>query len=224
MSGTAGYSGDGASVVVDVGWGEAPANGAPVTAYDVTVTTQEGSQTQRLDPTARAARFTYTCDRAADPACVAGGDFTTSVVATNAHGGGAPGTFSGSAGPAPTPPPVEPALPAPDQAIVSPQSPGQSTATVEGRGEMTLVLSPPADWAGFTGACQVHHEGGASPIACNAQQVTLSYDNGYQQEPSNGQVGHNVFFTASNATGTSRSQDYVYYSNQPVLCQGCQIP
>ncbi len=224
VTGSAGYTGDGAGLVVDIGWGDAPANGAPVTAYDVTVTTKDGSQTQRLDPLARAARFTYTCDRAADPSCVAGGDFTTSVVATNAHGGGAPGTFAGTAGAPPAPPPVEPPLPARDQAIVNPNSPGQSAATVEGQGEMTLVLSPPADWAQFSGACQVHHENGTAAIPCNAQQVTLSYSNGYMWQPSNGQVGHNVFFTASNGNGTSRSQDYVYYSNQPVLCEGCQIP
>ena len=54
--------------------------------------------------------------------------------------------------------------------------------------------------------------------------MSLSYDNGYLREPSTGRVGHTVFFTASNAGGTSRSQDHVYYSDQPVLCQGCQSP
>ncbi|WP_209021745.1 hypothetical protein [Nocardioides sp. 503] len=210
--------------LVTVRWGAAEPNGSPVSRYDVTISTPNGVQTASTDGNGRTAQVSWSCDYSVDPSCPIGGDYTASVIATNERGAGPEGTASG-AGPAQPAPP----LPAGNADLVDSAATTWSGDSREGIGSTTLRLSPPADWAGFTGTCEWTHNGNKAgvttgPVACNATTLKVNVNNGYIRRPADGKVTHSIVFTATNANGTATSKRYTWVTEQATLCQNCPNP
>lgn len=210
--------------IVNVRWGAAEPNGSPVGRYDVTVSTPNGVQTASTDGSGRTAQVSWSCDYSVDPACPIGGDYTLSVIASNERGAGPEGTATG-AGPAQPAPP----LPANNADLVDSAATTWSGDSREGIGVTTLRLSPPADWAGFSGTCEWTHNGNKAgvdtgPVACNATTLRVNVNNDYIRRPADGKVTHSIVFTANNANGTATSRRYTWVTEQATLCQNCQIP
>lgn len=226
LSGDAHYEMTGTlqTYVVTVRWGAAEANGSPVTRYDVTISTPNGAQSTYTDGAGRTAQVSWSCDYSVDPSCPIGGDYTATVVASNDQGPGPAGTVSGTGPAQPAPP-----LPAANADIVDSATTDWSGRSEEGMGTTTLRLSPPPDWATFSGSCEWQHSGNRTgvvtgSIACDATRLTVTINNGVLRQPSDGKVNHSIVFTATNANGTVVSKRFSWTTEQRVLCQSCQIP
>ncbi|WP_134764942.1 hypothetical protein [Nocardioides sp. 1609] len=216
VAGTAAYEIDDEELrfSVVITWKEAAANGEPVTAYDVSVRTPDGTESQRTTGEGRSVSFEWTCDRRADAGCTVGGAFTASVTASSVLGTGAIGTTSG---PAPTRPPNP--LPDAGKQVVDPTSVKKTTADANGAGRITLKLKPADDWRRFPDLCAYEYAGTATPIACDARTVTITFTNGAIFEPASGVVEHVVTFAATNDGGVARSAAFKFTSEQPVQPQ-----
>lgn len=217
-------------------WAAAAPNGSPVTQYTVVFTTQDGTRTQTVDGSTRTASVSFGCLYEYNPDCfIRGGSFTVTVTAENALGTGPGVTASGDAGaPADPLPPPPPTLPGAGQQLVASHSHRWTSAPVEGFGETTLTLSPPADWRNFAGSCSYTHYGnrggvgGGGPVtrsvSCSATTVRVDISTYYIWEPADGNVNHSIVFHASNGEASVDSASYAWTTRQPTLCETCQVP
>lgn len=209
---------------VAVGWKPAPANGSPITSYRVTLTggqpevTRTTTVSASVDPLV--VGFTLPCvDDGKGTDCDTG-NVRASVVAVNAVGEGpaTAATLDRNA-----PPPA--ALPAVGPMFIS--GPASVDLALEGFGEATFALSPPADWRGFRGTCRVETDDGASPIACDATSLTRQFNEGIRRggaTSGTATVTRTVTLVADNGTSTVRSQTFTYQTRQQTLCNTCPIP
>lgn len=211
VTSTAAYAGDGKQekFVVNLAWTAASANGSAVTGYDIAVTTPQGTTRDHAASSDRSRAFTWTCDQVANPSCKVGGDYTATVVATNALGIGETGVLSATAPPQPPPP-----LPPGNVQMVFSPTPKTVQASPDGAGQIAVTVRPSTAWSKFPGTCAVVLDGTSAPVACSARTVTLKFNNGVIYEPESGSVGHTVTFTATNERGVSTSAPYPFTSKQ----------
>jgi len=149
------------------------------------------------------------------------GTITASVIARNANGEGP--SASGSAS---FTGPFASALPAANASVATS---GGGSASIEGDGDATVQLSPPADWASFNGTCSYSHSGNlggadGGSIACNATSLSLFVNHGIRRGTGTANISHSVTFTATNRRGSVRSETFSFTVRQQLLCPRCQIP
>ncbi|NUT99277.1 MAG: fibronectin type III domain-containing protein, partial [Saccharothrix sp.] len=198
-------SNDGSTVVVRVTWGAAPDNGEAVSGYSVTATGgfSGGSKTAQVAGTST--ELSLSC---AGGTFCASGRLDVSVVAYNRLGAGeassanfavrppavAPSTTTTTKPPQPEPQPepttttTQPPAPQPTT-TTTPPPPSMPTAGVVVISAVGLSgdtfsrvvnTSPPADWANFSGTCEVVNTtyDYSVPIPCSGGSVEIYVDYG----------------------------------------------
>jgi hypothetical protein len=209
-----------ADLTVTVSWGTASDNGNRVTGYTVVATGGFTGGSRSAQTSGTSAQLTLPCSGS----FCASGRLEVSVTAASSAGSGPPGTGSWTVPPAQSggnsPPPVTTTPPrtTPPTTTTPPAPPPSSTtqapppaAPVPTAGAVVitgvtntglygrrLTLTPPADWAGHDGSCEVVNKTFAYqyPIACSATSVTVEVD-----------VGNNLFVVRAHARDGSRSVD-----------------
>lgn len=234
-SGNVAVSGQTETATYNASWGAAPDNGAAITGYTVRFTTNDGTRTVNVGASARSASTSWSCPYVHNPSCsLSGGNFTVTVTAENGHGAGPGASASGNAGSpaAPVPAPA-PALPRPNLQIATAANTG--FLGIEGIGQTTLTLAPPADWSGFQGTCRYSHHGNrlgggqTSSYSCSATSLVVNINHGIirSDDPIRGgttTIDHSITFTADNGQSQVSSQTFHWTERQQTLCGKCQIP
>ncbi|MGQ0839624.1 hypothetical protein [Actinokineospora sp.] len=198
---------DASAVVVTVNWGASADNGAPITGYAVAATGGFAGSTLFKQVTGTSTQFSIPC--AGSQFCL-NGRLDVTVTATSQAGAGTAGTAAWSVPPAggtttvapppvttTPPPPVTTTAPPPPPVTTTPPPPPPPpppasvptagavviTGVAPGSYERRLTLTPPADWAGHDGACEVVNKTWdyTESISCSATSVTISVDEGGNQ-------------------------------------------
>jgi hypothetical protein len=200
------------TAVVSFSWQAAPDNGSPIVRYEIQVTdTVNGTFT--LPPsTTTEASYTATCEATyCDP-----GPVQVSIVPVNEKGSGpaATGTLAYDG-------PKAPPLPQPNQAIAVGWETIWNGLGYGGQGRSNLALSPPPDWAGFTGTCSWAHVGNkegttTGTVPCNATTLTVPISHGWVKKNESPVRKHSIVFTARSSQGEVTSQTYSWEFRQPV--------
>jgi hypothetical protein len=219
LEGTVAGTESGTVATYSLRWQAASANGSDVLDYTVQAKDQYGVHTATVKGTS--ATFTVDCGQTyCDPT-----PSTVSVTARNARGSGAVASAQiGYSGP--TPPP----LPDAGAQLVSADSTAWDGTAVEGNGTTTLTLSAPDSWRTFGGTCSWTHTGNtggeqSGTFPCGQGSVQVEIRNGYLYAPgSNGDTAHSIVFHAQGPRGSVDSAAYQWTTNQPTVCEGCQLP
>jgi hypothetical protein len=201
---------------VTITWERADDNGSAITDYLVTATDAFGTHDLRVAPWTSTARYEVTCDDAyCDP-----GPVEVSVVAKNSVGTGQAATATLQYGG-----PKAPPLPKAGAQVASGFAHAWSDE-LNGSGTTTLELSPPDDWADFSGTCSWTHSGNVTgevteSYPCDATSLTLSVENGMMTTGQDGSAAHSVVFTATGVGSKSvQSAAFTWTTQQAVVDTG----